>query len=355
MSILFIIEFIAALTVLIFLHEFGHFLVCKALHIEVEEFGFGLPPRILTLFEYHGTKYTLNALPIGGFVRPKGELDPEVSGGLGAASPWKRIAVPFAGPIMNILTAVVMFFAIYAIIGQIPDRNHVMLASIEANSPAANAGLQVGDILVSVGGVPIHSIDTVMSEISANLGKPLQFVYERGGTTHDVTLTPLVNPPPNMHAVGIGMDYPRLPFTIWRAIPESFATLVDYCKQLFSFIGQLVRGQTSSSQGGLVGVVGMYQLYAGVVQSSADTGIPVIANVLAFFASISISLGIMNLLPIPALDGGLILFTIPELFTHRRIPAKYEQWVNMISLLLLIMLMIYINLSNLIHPVSITP
>jgi regulator of sigma E protease len=347
-----IIEFVVGLAILIFLHEFGHFIACKLLKIEVEEFGFGLPPRMLTLFELKGTKYTLNWIPFGGFVRPKGELDPDKPGGLAAASPWKRIVVPLAGPVMNLLTALILFLAIYGIIGSLPDRNRVQLVEIAPNSPASAAGMQAGDILVSVGGVSIHSLDAVRPIIYANLGKPLEFVYERNGITHDVSVTPLANPGDN-GAVGIYMNYPMRPFTIWGAVPESFKSMVDYMKELFSSIGQMIRGQSSSASGGrLVGIKGMFDLYSSVRESSGTTGIPVIVNVFLFFASISISLGLMNLLPIPALDGGRIVFTLPELITRKRIPPKYESLVIAVSFVLLILLMIIINAQDIIHPIT---
>src|SRR4030042_2361205 len=132
-----IIEFIIALGALIFIHEFGHFIVCKLLKIEVEEFGFGIPPRALTLFERGGTKFTLNWLPLGGFVRPKGENDPTIPGSFAAANPWKRVAVFLAGPTMNLLTAIILFITIYGIIGYLPDRNRVQLVDLAPKSPAA--------------------------------------------------------------------------------------------------------------------------------------------------------------------------------------------------------------------------
>src|SRR4030066_1098752 len=122
MTIQIVIEFVIALAMMIFLHEFGHFIACKLLKIEVEEFGFGLPPRAVKLFELGGTKFTLNWLPFGGFVRPKGENDPTIAGGMAAASPWKRIAVLLAGPNMNLLTAGILFIAISSVIGFLPDR-----------------------------------------------------------------------------------------------------------------------------------------------------------------------------------------------------------------------------------------
>ncbi len=355
MTIELIIEFVLALSVLVFLHEFGHFIVCKLVGVEVEEFGFGYPPRALTMFTLGGTKFTLNWLPFGGFTRPKGDSDPNVPGGLAAANPWKRIAIFVAGPVMSIMTAVVLFMAIYGILGSLPDRTRVQLVEIVPNSPAFSAGLQAGDILVSVDGVPIHSLDAAKPIITANPGKPLPFVYERNGVTHEVSITPVASAG-SAPVVGIYMNYPMKPFTLWGAIPESFTSLYDYMKELFSTIGQMIRGQSAAASGGrLMGIKGMFDLYASVRESSGTQGVPTIVNVFLFFASISISLGLFNLLPFPALDGGRIVFALPEIIIRKRIPPKYEMWVNFISFALLILLMIIINAQDFIHPVIITP
>jgi len=121
---------------------------------------------------------------------------------------------------------------------------------------------------------------------------------------------------------------------------------------LFTMIGQMIQGQSTASEGRLVGIKGMFDLYASVRESAGTPGAPTIVNVMLFFASISISLGLMNLLPIPALDGGRIVFALPEIIIHRRIPPKYEVWVNFISFALLILLMIFINLQDFIHPIT---
>ncbi len=355
MTIELIIEFALALSVLVFLHELGHFIVCKLVGVEVEEFGFGIPPRALTMFTLGGTKFTLNWLPFGGFVRPKGENDVDTQGGLSAASPWKRIAVFLAGPTMSILTAVVLFIAIYAILGSLPDRNRVLVVGTIASSPAEAAGLQSGDILVSADGMPIHSFDGIKQIVTANPGKALSFIYERNGVTYGVSIIPQINPGSDP-TIGIYMNYPTKPFTIWGAIPESFSSLFDYTKELFTMIGQLIRGgQSTNSQGGVMGIVGMFKVYASMREGTSIPGIPTIVNVFLFFASISLSLGLLNLLPIPALDGGRIAFALPEIIIHKRIPPKYEMWVNFVSFALLILLMIIVNAHDIITPISITP
>src|SRR5574341_1592255 len=134
--------FVAVFAGVVFIHELGHFLVARLLKVEVEEFGFGLPPRILTLFRWKGTEFTLNWLPVGGFVRPKGENDPNVPGGLAAANPWTRLGVLFAGPFMNLLLGVAVFALLFFQVG-VPDYTQVQIDGVLPNSPAAQAGIQV--------------------------------------------------------------------------------------------------------------------------------------------------------------------------------------------------------------------
>ncbi len=351
MTIQLIIEFVFVLGALIFIHEFGHYIACKIFGIEVEEFGFGYPPRALKLFEFGGTKFTLNWIPFGGFVRPKGQDDPSIQGGLAAANPWKRIAVLLAGPFMNLLMALVLFFTIYSVIGYLPSRDQVQIAEVSQNSPASAAGLQAGDILVSVGGISIHSPDAVKPVIVASPNKPVSFVYERKGVTHEVNIVPEVSSG-GEPLVGIVISYAMKPYTVMGAIPESAQSLYDYIKELFSMLGQIIRGQSTASQGRLVGIKGMFDMYAQVRESAGTPGVPTIVNVLVFIASINISLGLFNLLPVPAVDGGRIAFALPEIIIRRRIPPKYEMWVNLISFALLILLMIFINLQDFIHPIT---
>ena len=135
-----ILQFILAFGVMLFLHEFGHFIVSKAFGIEVEEFGFGLPPRICKLFTWKGTDFTLNLLPFGAFVKPKGEFDDPSDNSLRAAPAWKQILILLAGPAMNLLTAVVLFTICVHQVGA-PDPSIVILDKVEPDSPAQIAGI----------------------------------------------------------------------------------------------------------------------------------------------------------------------------------------------------------------------
>src|SRR5262245_43263761 len=138
------VVFLLAFGGMVIIHEFGHYVAARLCNIEVEEFGIGLPtPRALTLFTWQGTRFTLNWLPFGGFVRPKGENDPDVPGGLAAANPWQRFFVLSAGPLMNLLTAVIVYSFIFSQVG-VPDLNRVLVTSVTPQSPAEQAGFQSG-------------------------------------------------------------------------------------------------------------------------------------------------------------------------------------------------------------------
>jgi regulator of sigma E protease len=346
-----IVTFVAAIAALIIIHELGHFVASKLFNVEVEEFGLGFPPRLATLFTAGGTKFTLNLIPLGGFVRTKGENDPSVEGGLAAASPWVRLAVLLAGPISNLLVGVILFAIIFSRIGM-PVTSQVKVIEVAPNSPAAQAGLQPGDMLLKINGQPVESMQDLQNGIYANLDKSTNLTYKRDGQVEQVTLTPRSNPPQGEGAIGIVMGNPTRPVGLLQAIPMGAVTVYDNIKQLFAFPVQLMRGSISPQEGRLVGFKGMFDIYQQVSQSEPTPTIPTWVDVMAFFATITVSLGVLNLLPIPALDGGRILFTLPEIVIGRRIPPQYENMINLVSFALLLMLLLYINLQDFINPIT---
>lgn len=206
-----ILEFVILFGLLVFLHEFGHFLMARLFKIEVEEFGFGFPPRIVKLFTLGGTDFTLNWIPFGGFVRPKGENDSTVPGGLGAASPWARLAVMLGGPVMNLITGILVFSFVLTMGGD-PTPRTVDIATVSPDSPAAAAGIQAGDIIQSINGKPVTSQIELRSVVQENLDKPVSLTYLRSGKPVQVSLTPRSNPPEGQGSLGIAMLSPRLSF-----------------------------------------------------------------------------------------------------------------------------------------------
>ena len=334
-----LVQFIAGLAILIILHEFGHFLMARALKIEVEEFGIGFPPRITTLFESKGTQFTLNWIPLGGFVRPKGENDPSIPGGLASANPWTRLAVLFAGPAINLLTGVILAVLLFYTIGE-PILDKVRVDAISANSPAEQAGLQVGDFITQVNGVPIDSMTTLQEEIQNRLGQPTEIVVNRNGEEILLTLTPRLNPPENEGAIGILLGNPTRPIGITTALTRGVSASFEYARAVLVLPVRLIQGETTPEEGrGFVGYKGMFDIYQQI------------RNPLYFFMAVSFSLGLLNLFPIPALDGGRILLTLPEIILKRRIPPQYENMIHLVGFTVLLIFLIYINIQDFVNPV----
>ena len=356
--------FILAFGGMVIIHEFGHFIVARLCKIEVEEFGIGLPtPGALTLFKWQGTRFTLNWLPLGGFVRPKGENDPNVPGGLAAASPWARLAVLFAGPLMNLLTAVVIYSVIFTRVG-VPDTNRVLVSSVVAESPAAQAGFHDDDIFVSGNGTPIHSYDDLRAIVDANDGKPVTFIMDRRGEQIELTATPLMNAKEKRIMIGVGLGVPFVPAT---SFVETLNLGAKYTylniRTLISLPAQMIRGSLAPEQGRLVGLKGIYDIFSQTVSHDVDasTSAPTSTDpidqpvrTLELIASLSISLGIFNLFPFPALDGGRILFVLPELIFRRRVSPQVETLVHGLGMAVLLAFMVYINVMDFVNPISVT-
>lgn len=363
------VVFILVFGGMIFVHEFGHFIVARLFKIEVEEFGFGFPPRVATLFKWQGTEFTLNALPLGGFVRPKGESDPDVPDGLAAASPWKRLGVLVAGPLMNLLTAVIVFSIVIAQVG-IPVPGMIKIIEVTSDSPAEQAGLQINDIIKTINGAPVSDVDATRKLIRANLDKPITLLIERNGKQLTITATPLSSRSIEQGALGIGLGYPTRPVGLGEAIVGGASvTGLQAVAIMYLPIG-LVEGVIAPDEARLVGLKGIYDFFGSAIQrdtqsreqvpppssepgSSSAPATPPSNYLLELIGMLSISLGVFNLFPIPALDGGQILFTLPEILFRRRIPQRFTNVVNGIAFMLLIGLMLIVNLMDFINPVNV--
>ncbi len=352
MSSTVILQLIVALSALIILHEIGHFVAARLFKVKVEEFGIGIPPRALTLFELGGTKYTLNWLPLGGFVRLKGETDEDDSSdSLHAASPWARLVIFAAGPLMNLLAAVVIYAVIFTQTGA-PDYSKVLIVDVSPDSPAATAGLEAGDIIVSANDVEINSVEILSETIYANLGQTIEISFLRDDNIIQSSVIPRDPPPPD-GAIGIAMSNPTKPIFITQALSLGALATYQDTKLILTLPGELIRGSIEPEMARPVGFYGMGQLLEYVSeQESPVQNSPINLNVLSFFAWISMTLGVLNLLPIPALDGGRILFILLEIIFRRRVSMQWQSILITISFTALIALMVYINLLDFINPVQ---
>lgn len=357
--------FVGVFAAVVLIHEFGHFVAARLLKVDVEEFGIGLPPRALKLFNWRGTDFTLNWLPLGGFVRPKGENDPNIPGGLAAASPWVRLGVLFAGPVMNLLAGVLVNSILFAQMG-VPDMDRVMLYEVTPGSPAAQAGLQADDLILAVDGQPVTGDDEFRSLIQAHLDQPMQITVQRGEETLVLSATPSSERTPDEGALGILPGPPMVKANnFFQAIP--FGTMYTYAqvRQIISLPVMLVRNQLSPEEGRFIGLKGIYDLFGQAVSRDMESreSVPPATGeeapieptnfTLQIIASLTLTLGIFNLLPFPALDGGRILFVLPELILRRRVPPEFENVVHAVGFALLLAFMIYINAMDFIKPVQI--
>lgn len=351
---LLILQVVLVLGVLIFFHEFGHFLASLALGIPVDEFGFGFPPRLAKLGEWKGTEITLNWIPFGAFVRPHGEDEEDVEGGMASAPAWKRLLIALAGPAMNFLIGIILLIVLYTALGT-PISDQAMISEVSANSPADVAGLQIGDIILSINDEQMETITEVGQTTSENAGSEITVTVDRDGAILDYTLVPRVNPPAGEGSMGVGLSNPLAPTPFFEAVGYAFQSTGYVVKETLLLPGRLITGAVDPAVARPVGYKGIFDIYSQAVEMDQDSNIATAESLpiytISIVANISLALGITNLLPIPALDGGRILFTLPELFFKKRIPQEWENTVNTVSFVLLLALMVFITILDFTHPV----
>ncbi|MCJ7434182.1 MAG: M50 family metallopeptidase [Anaerolineales bacterium] len=312
-----------------------------------------------------GTDFTLNWLPLGGFVRPKGENDPTIKGGLAAASPWARLAVLFAGSTMNLIAGILVFSFLFSQIG-IPNFEKVQISNVLPDSPAAQAGLQAGDILVSLDGKTPTDTEQTRTIIYAHLDQPVKISVLRDGETVELTVTPLSTRNSEQGAVGIQMGPAFVkPESFLYTIPYGTLAAYGQARMLISLPALMLRGAISPEEGRFIGLKGIFDLFGQAVsrdvesrapvQTEASTPAPAAPRSPSFYtlqliAMLTVSIGLFNLFPFPALDGGRIFFVIPELILRRRVSAKFENYVHGIGMAILLLFMLYINVMDFVNP-----
>ncbi|MCC6454363.1 MAG: RIP metalloprotease RseP [Caldilineaceae bacterium] len=430
-----IVSFILVLGVLVFFHELGHYWVARRNGIVVEEFGMGYPPRIVKLFRYDGTDFTINLIPFGGFARMKGEDATDMSpGSFNAASRKARAATLVAGPVMNALLAIILFAASFmagfpAVVG------HPSVTGVEANSAAAAIGIEPNDLLVDLNGQPvrvsaipnfdyevIHQVegdptlgvvtvlrdgaqvelplgqpvsqdqllagvsfvpvlsteiiavaedspalaaglqandliysvnDTVIGEhsplnevIGQHLGEEVKLTLLRGDEWVTVNVTPRVNPPEGQGSLGVQIGpasmLAKLP--LLSALWEGVRSTAEYVLLVLQLPVMLLAGTIQPADAQLTGPVGIAQMVGGAVSATIDTGywFPI----WRLSAVLSAALAITNLLPLPALDGGRLLFILFEVVRGRRVNPEREGMIHMVGFMLLLGLLVLVTVRD---------
>jgi regulator of sigma E protease len=268
---------------------------------------------------------------------------------------------------MNLLTAVVIYAIIFSQVG-VPDTNRLMVASVAADSPAAVAGLQSGDVFVSGNGQTIRNYDDLRVIVDENADKSVAFLVERNGREVEVTAVPRMNKTEGRVMIGVGLD---APLKETASLTETLSMGARYTglniRGLLSLPAQMIRGTLPPEQARLIGLKGIFDVFEQTVshdvQSSSNpennSGGPAPASsnpldgpvrTLFVLASLSISLGVFNLLPFPALDGGRILFILPELIFRKRVSPQIENVVHGLGMALLLIFMLYVNVMDFVKP-----
>ncbi len=455
-------SFVLVLVPLVIIHEFGHFIAAKLSGITVLEFGIGFPPRALTLFRKGDTIYTLNWLPIGGFVRPYGEdfVKPKTEDEMGEdrreieergitnaksvfeANPWQRMFFMAAGPGINFIAALLLFIFV-ALVGQPFARANVTVYDVQPGSPAADAGLQPGDVIASVNGQKVESADDFNTAIEDNANKTVTLIVHRDGGDVATTLVATPSDTTGVERVYIDTVEKDMPAYAAGFLPEdvivavdgidvtSVKQLQDYThshegdtitvtvlrgterldlpvtpkkdsggtvrmgigivgvepaaigliavnrdettytrtlapgaairtgvdefvnmhKMMASFVSDLVQGKISASEARPVSPVGIGQIGAPIFEQSLNEG--KMYPIVMFAALISIALAITNLLPIPGLDGGRILFVVIELIRGKPMEPEREGLINFIGVLLLLGIIFLTVVNDIVNPINI--
>jgi regulator of sigma E protease len=340
--------FVIILATLIVGHEFGHFVAARLSGVRVDEFGIGFPPRLATLFTSGGTRFTLNWIPLGGFVRPAGEDDPNVPGGLAAAPKRVRTFVLLSGPGANILLAILAFTAAYKFAA--PDNDRVLFTTIAPGSPAAEAGILPGDIVQTVDGISIHGYETLQAAIAERLGQEIVLVLDRQGELVEVRLTPRQNPPEGQGPMGVVTGNPTRGVSWGEAAQAGLQSVQIQFSELIRLPGRLARGEVAPEEARVSGLKGMYDMISWAGEIDRSTQRPFLT--LNLIGVISAGLALANLLPIPALDGGRLMFVLIEIVLGRRLSPRHEGLAHAIGFALLLALMVYVNLQDFLHPIA---
>ena len=330
---------------LIFAHELGHFLAAVRLGIQVKEFGLGLPPRALKLGEWRGTAFTLNWVPLGGFVRPLGEFDPSVAGGLAASKPWQRIVVFAAGPVMNLLVGYLILVATFTL--GWPDQLKVI--DVLADSPAATANLQVNDIFLRADGQVIHDNYEWGLLVKANLERPIALEVQRGAKVELLTLTPKTAWAATSHPTGLIFTRLIVRYSPLAASRRAFERIALQIHETVMMPVRAFLGQLAPDEARLSGLVGLKQISDKILDDAIEGRW--LYPILNLTALISVGLGFTNLLPIAALDGGRIAFALLEILRRRPVNAKREKLIHMVGMAALLGFMVVLVVQDLLHPV----
>jgi len=340
-----IISFVIVLGVLIFVHELGHFLFAKLLGVGVERFSLGFGPRILGK-KFGMTDYRISAIPLGGYVKmvgeaPDSELEPSmVQLSFSHKSVLRRGLIVLAGPAFNLLLAVAIFVGFFQISGFPIMKAEV--GEVQEGMPAHAAGVRVGDQIVAVDGTSVEQWDEMAELIKERGGRPLEFQVLREGNVVNLTVTPKQVASKNLfgedidkYAIGITASgaFTIRHLNLFDSVVEGVVQTWQIAKLTVLSVGKIVSGSLSAK------TIGGPIMIAQLAGENAKAGM---TNFIFFIALLSVNLGILNLLPIPVLDGGHLLFFLVEAIRRKPVNVRMREVAQQVGMFVLILLMVYV-------------
>lgn len=373
-----LVSFFGVLLVLVVIHELGHFITAKMAGVTVQEFGVGYPPRAWA-YRFRGTDYSINWLPLGGFVKLLGEEDPNESarrqqegaaamlpGGsatvstddakpevtLASRSVPVRVIILASGALMNAVLPVLLFTASYMIPQQVSS-GPVLVQDVVPDSPAAQAGVKAGDRIININGRPVERIQDVGYNIQLNLGNEIEVrVRHAEGDFAALRMVPRWNPPQGQGATGVVIGMPpeqmrteEQALPLWEAFPKAVQQSFDMLTLFKNGIISMFANAAPEART-VAGPVGIAQMTGEV----AKAGVPALLEWAAF---LSMNLAIFNLLPIPMLDGGRIFFALLEaLRGGKRVPPERENLVHLVGFGLLMTFVVVVSIQDILRIIS---
>ncbi len=342
-----ILGFLAAIFILVLVHELGHFLAAKLNKVKVEEFGIGFPPSFLRI-KYGETVYSLNLIPLGGFVRVYGE-EKEVKKDKNRAfvfkKPWQKITILAAGVLGNFLLAWLLISYLFTQGVPVPV-NKVIVEKVEKNSPAQKAGIKKGDIIMALTykneTIKIKSTKELVQQVKKYAGKEVELSIKRNGEVKRIKVVPRKNPPKGQGALGIVItsfevkSYPwyQAPF---KGLVESLRITGRIIVGVLSALGDIITFKRADVQ--VTGPIGIAKITSDAIKLGKNA-------FLELLALLSLNLAVINLFPFPALDGGRIALVLYEWKSGRRVNKEFERKLNTIGFVLLILLAIIISIYD---------
>ena len=319
-------------SLLVIVHESGHFITAKLAGIKVEQFSVGFGPQLLG-WQRGETLYAIRAIPLGGFVKLAG-MDGSMDAGprsFNAHPLWQRFLVIVAGSAFNLALPVLIFFGVYTTVGAAEVQTPIQVSAVDAGTPAYNAGLETGDAIRSVNGHPINKFEDLRTALDAAKSTPVTVVVDRHGQLLTLTVTPKLDPTTGTYILGfhpaIRSFKPAPLDAAGRAVRDTGDSIVGIAVGIYQLT-------TDKSLGGLLGPRGL-EGPVGIVKTTAKAAQAGPLSLVGVIALLSLSLGLANILPIPALDGGRAAFLVLELIRGRPVDPAREQVVHYVGLALL--------------------